>query len=316
MDFKTITIAIVAGVAAALAVAAAMQMGPLGVPLLIAGAFPVYLATLSWGTSAGVVASVTAIFVTAGLISTPAAVSMGLLFSIPASVIGHQANLAQQNDQGTLEWYPLSNLFFNLCTVLVIGILATGYFVGYDAEVLTPNMTEAVGDALRNNSANTNLGEADIQTITAMMLRLLPFMFSGMWLIAHLLNLYLATWVARSSGMMPRPRDDIPANAGLPAYAVAFAVASVVLAVLLEGAGQQIAGVVAGIFIMAFALIGLANLHLKARGNPAGLNLLIVCYAIIIFFYLPLLLFSVGGILRVLTNTNPNTPPPGGSNSI
>ena len=113
MDFKTLSIAVAAGVASVLAVYSALFAGAAAIPLLALAALPIYISALAWGTFAGAAASVTAIVASALIISPQAAIIIGLGLTIPASIIGHQANLAQEDENGNLEWYPLSQILFN-----------------------------------------------------------------------------------------------------------------------------------------------------------------------------------------------------------
>ena len=66
---------------------------------------------------------------------------------------------------------------------------------------------------------------------------------------------------------------------------------------------------------MGFAFIGLAPLHRFARTNPVGTVLLIASYILIIIAYFPLIIFSMMGVSRAMTNSA-NTPPPGGPNNV
>ena len=75
------------------------------------GALPIYIAALGWGTRAGIVATV-AIVAFAAIMSDPASgLLIGMMIAAPAAVAGHQANLAQQfnNGDGQLQWYPFSS---------------------------------------------------------------------------------------------------------------------------------------------------------------------------------------------------------------
>ena len=154
--------------------------------------------------------------------------------------------------------------------------------------------------------------DAEIEGLSKSVVRLLPFVFSGVWLIIHVTNLYFAAMVSRASGMMPRPKDDIPATANLPKQAIFVLLISVVCASFLSGPLQLVAGVVAGIFMMAYSLLGLANLHYRARTNPAGIVFILLSYAVILFLYLPIYLFAITGVIRNVNGIQPSTPPTSG----
>ncbi len=314
MNMKIIPIAIVAGIACALAILASITMGAPGMLLLLAGPFPIYVATLAWGTHAGVASSIMAIIVASTLISPPAAIIVGLLFSIPASIIGHQANLAQQEEDGSMEWYPLPRLLFNLCIVLIIGLVAAGFFLGFNEQDVLPQMSEALRQLLSQNPPPVPMTDAEIDNAAKTFFSVLPFVFSGFWLAAHAINLHLAAATCRMSGLMPRPRDDIAETISLPRIAVAALLFGLLGSVVTAGPLQHIAGAIGGTFIMGFAFVGLGMLHRFARGNATGVVLLVASYVLIILFYFPLILFAMMGISRVMSNAS-NTPPNSGTNN-
>ena len=311
MSPKAIAITIFAGIASALCVMAAFKVGPGAVPFMLVAAFPIYVAALSQGTAVGVGASIMAIVVAATAMSPQAAVAVGLVYTIPASIIGHQANLAQENEQGQMEWFPLSRLFFNLCVVLVIGMVVMGFLSGYDPKALPPEMGEAVREALRQNPPPQPLSNEETEALIQSVFKVLPFVFAGIWLVIHVVNLHFASVICRLSGMMPRPKDDLALDANLPKVALVILAVSIVLAIALSGPLQLVSAVIAGVFTMAFALLGLAGLHRRARNNPAGLVMLIVSYIAILLLYPVIYLFSISGVIRSLAQSNnSNNPPP------
>lgn len=313
MSLKAIIISIFAGLASALCVMASYGVGAGASPLMLIAAFPIYVATLSQGTSVGVGSSVLAIMVAATAINPQVAIGLGIAFTIPASIIGHQANLAQETD-GVMEWYPLSRLFFNLCILLSIGLIVLGFLSGYNPEDLSPLLSEAMQKALEANPPAQPLTEDETKALTLTVFSILPFFFSGIWLIVHIVNLHLAAVVCRASNMMPRPKDDIAIEAGLPKMAVGIMLMALLASFLATGIVKFFLLIIAGIFFMAFSLLGLANLHRRARGNPAGFALIIASYGAIFFLYPVLYLFSISGILRTFNRSNnqTNTPPTAG----
>jgi MFS family permease len=317
MSPKAFIISILAGLASALCVMASFNVGPGAFPVMLIAAFPIYVATLSQGTTVGVGSSICAILIAAIAMTPQVAVGMGLAFTIPASLIGHQANLAQtveNSTTGEMEWYPLSRLFFNLCIALSIGLIILGYLSGYNPEKLSPILSEAVQEALKANPPPRELSREETETLTRNVFAILPFFFAGVWLIVHVINAHLAAIVCRASSMMPRPKDDIAASLTLPKAAIFLMLASLLLSFMVSGILQFFALVVAGIFVMAVSMLGLANLHMRARKNPAGIALVIASYGAIFFLYPLIYLFSVSGVLRVFNQqTNQtNTPPKAG----
>lgn len=314
MNTKTLLIAIIAGLACTFAVFSALRAGFAAFPLLALSAMPIYIAALGWGTHVGVGASVVAILSAGAFLSPQAAVAIGLSITIPASIIGHQANLAQQNEDGTMEWYPLSKLLFNLAIILAVAITGIGYIAGYTGGQGLPELNRAIDTYMQQYPPPTPLTDAELQAITNSVFRLMPFVASGMWLIVHIVNVQLAAIVCRTSGNMPRPKDDIPASADMPRAGLVVLVASLLAASFLSGGLQLVAIVFAGTFVMAYAMVGLASLHRRARANVPSFILLILSYLLIVLFLLPLYLFAISGVIRSFSK-NQNYPPARGPNS-
>lgn len=309
MNPKSILIAFAAGLASALCLMASTGVGVGASPLMLVAAFPVYVAALSQGPKVGLGASIFAILIAAIAASPNAAIALGLAFTIPASIIGNQANLAQ-DDNATLEWYPLSRLFFNLCILVSIGLVVLGYLSGYDPNDLPPVLVDAVKEALKANPPPRPMTDTEINALIRSVFNILPFFFAGIWLIVHIISLYFAAMVARASKTMPRPKDDLAQDINLPKAAVAIMLGSLVLSFMVSGLAKLLLLVVAGVFIMAFALLGLANLHLRARRTAAGMALLFASYGAIFFLYPVIYLFSVSGVLRVFNHENNKPTPP------
>ena len=260
-------------------------------------------------------ASVSAIVVSAIMISPQAAVVVGLAVTIPASVIGHQANLAQENESGGMEWYPLSQLLFNLTMLVALCLIAVGFFMDYPSYASSPQLTQAVSEYLRTNPPPQPLADEDLQLITKTVFRLLPFTFAGIWLIIHIVNLQVGALICRHSNLLPRPKDDVPATANMPRAGLIVLVISLIGTVLLDGGLHAVAAVFAGCFLMAYSLLGLAGAHLRARSNPANFMFLILSYILILLFFIPLFFFAIGGIARSLSNLNASHPSAGSGNS-
>lgn len=311
MDLKTLLIAVSAGLASILVLAAAQSAGLAGMPLMLLAPLPIYIAALAWGTMAAVGSSILAIVIAATAISPGMAVLVGFAFTIPASLIGHQANLAQEDADGNMEWYPVASMLFNLTLFLAVGIVMVGYVAGYNIEALTPPFTEAFREIFKTNPPPVPMTDAELANFVTRTLHLMPFVATSVWVIVHVVNIHFAGMICRASGKLPRPKDDLAASVGMPIAGLFVMLASLAGAVLLSGPVQMVASVFAGAFVTSFSLVGLAGVHLRSRNNPLSFVFLMMSYAIIIFFYVPLFLFAIGGVLRTL-NTNQITPPPAG----
>ena len=310
MNPKIIGISIAAGVASTLCVVAAAQAGIAGALLMLIAPLPIYIAALGFGKHAAIGASAAALISTAFGVSPMFAVLVGLLYTVPASFVGHQANLSQQHEDGQLEWYPLPNLLFNLSALIAIGPIIMAFYSGYDPESMAPALKELFLEIMAQNPQAPPINQTDLDALIPSLLKISPFLFGGFWLIIHALNYQLGAAITRSSGYLPRPKDDVAATLSLPKIAVIIALVSVVLAVSTSGIVQFAASAIAGVFNMALAFVGLAAAHERARTNSGQLFLLILSYLIIIIFYFPIVLFAIGGIIRIFSNDPKNSQPP------
>lgn len=319
MNAKTFAISLAAGIASVLALYAALQGGGLGVLLMSLVPLPIYVAALAWGTHAGVASSVVAIIAAATMIAPQVAVAVGLAITIPASIIGHQANLAQEDGSGGMEWFPISRLLFNLALILAVGIVLLGYFVNYYSIVQSPQFVSVLREQLDSYLAASPqqrpLTEEEFVQFTRLVHQFIPFVSAGLWVIVHVINIHLAGIICRSSNLLPRPKDDIPATANMPARALIIPVAAFSIAFLFGGSLGLVALVFAGTFTMAYSLVGLAGAHFRARTNPANLIFLILSYIFIMIALPVLFLFALGGVARSLTNSTTSPPPAGPNNT-
>ena len=314
MDMKTLITGTIAGLASTLMIIFGSRLGTAGMPLVIAGALPVYVAALSWGTVAGMAASIITIIVVSTLGSPQVAIMVGLIFTIPASVAGHQANLGQESEDGVMQWYPLSKILFNLSIMLSLALLAAGFISGISGEKLLAAINEMARQIAHSNPQGSQFTDTQLAELAETTYRLLPFVFAGVWLVTHVLNLHVGAIISRAIGLMPRPAENIAETITLPKVIIPIMIVALLMSVVMSGGIQQIAGVIAGISLMALALVGLASLHVRARKMPGGIGLLVFTYLMIVLFYFPLFLFAVVGIFRVANfqfNSSPNTPPDG-----
>jgi len=194
--------------------------------------------------------------------------------------------------------------------LLSVGLVILGFISGYNPERLAPILADAIQEALKATPPPKELSEQERQALINNVFKILPFFFAGVWLIIHIINLYLATIVCRASKMMPRPKDDIPAQANLPKMAILIAFAALALSFITSGILQFAALIVAGIFVKAFALLGLANSHLRSRENGFGIVVLFASYAAVFFLYPVIYLFSLSGALRIFSQSNQSTNSP------
>jgi hypothetical protein len=296
---NAILIGIAGGIAAALLFAAVLGGGVLGVPLFALAPLPIAIASLGWGTLAGLVAGGVGSLVLA-LLATPMA---GLLFLVlagaPMAWYGHLAGLARPRDaavsEAGLEWYPLARVF----AAMVAGTAAAVLVVGFLLDVSVDEVAATMADALLEMAAEA--GQADmpprdqlIET-TRFYVRLMPATMSMLWLAMAGFNLWLAGRIVRVSGRLRRPWEPTPETIALPAGLIVVLLGAAAFA-LAGGTLGLAAGAIAGTVGMAFAILGFAVIHVRTRGNPARQIILAVLYGATFVFSLPLLPVALLGM--------------------
>lgn len=317
LDFKTIGIAALAGIACVLLVSAAIHVGTSGMLLFVLAPFPIYAAALAWGTNAAIVSSIIAILAAGMSISPVVGITLGLTVSLPASLIGHQANLAQPDETGKLAWYPLDRLFFNMCLAVAGGIIAMLFYQGYDLtrEQMMPVISPLIDEMLANSPMLAEFPTEQSDALKQKFFEFTPFLISTVWIVVHVFNAHLAAWVCRMSGLMPRPADDIANTIYLPPIALGILIVAFIVAFLFDGKIGYYSAPLLGVFLSAFSLVGLAEVHLRARSGGAGLMLLIISYILIFMLQFVLFFFAFGGIRRTIAALRNHPRPPAGPNS-
>ncbi|KQT88390.1 hypothetical protein [Aurantimonas sp. Leaf443] len=316
MNPKTILIAGAAGAAAALLFAGLVLQSASALSLALAAPIPIAIASLGWGSLAGFIAAAVATLIVGVLAGTPlSAATILLSMALPTAIAGHLAGLARPRETletaptfprpiaeplprapqpaaPALDWYPLERVLFALTLCAAFACLILGWLIGYDpAEIGT-----AVGEALTQGDAGLSAAtNAQIAEVSALVVRLIPFVQPAVLVLTLVVGLYLGAFVTRLSGRLPRPRDDIPAAAALPRVSLGlFALA--ILGSFLPGAAGLAASVFAGAFICAFALVGLATMHRRTRGRAGRGLILFTAYAAILLLSFPLVLFAMLGV--------------------
>ncbi len=298
---QALLVGILAAVASALMFMAATRVGFSALFFLLVAPMPIYLAALSWGTSAGIVAAIGTVAVITGVGGFEAGISLGLMFAGPAAVLGHQVNLAQPDpdDPSTLQWYPLSRMLFSLAAMGAAAIIGFGMLIGFDMEQMRDQTVELMKE-LTGGGGGQQLSDEELAAVVGINLQLMPFVMPGFWLMLHAACCYLSSLIARRAGRLPRPRDDIARQASLPQLSLVILALALAGALLFDGSLGLACQVVAGSFFAAFALVGLAAMHERTRGWASRGLVLFAAYFLIILIYLPLFLFALFGLARVM----------------
>ncbi|WP_182085686.1 hypothetical protein [Aureimonas sp. ME7] len=305
MNLASLPIGIVAGMAAALLFAGLVTQSPGAVVLALAAPIPILIASLGWGSRAGFIAAATSAIAIAAFMGTVlAGLTMLLGSALPAALIGHMAGLARpaegRIDGGgavALDWYPLPRLLLAIVLLAAASCVALGTIIGYDPAALDAAVAAAVAAQADSSIADPQQVGEFVRLVVAA----IPFVQPAFQVLTLVACLYVSVAVVRLSGRLPRPKDDIPAHAGLPKLALPLFAVALALA-FLPGLVGTLGAVVTGAFAMAFTLVGLAFIHRRTRGRAARGLLLFTTYAAILLLSFPLFAFLVLGVFDTARN--------------
>jgi hypothetical protein len=142
----------------------------------------------------------------------------------------------------------------------------------------------------------------DSSKVARMIVVASPPVAGGMLFLVLILNLWLAAKVARLSGRLPRPWPDVAKELVVPRpYGLLLGAAFATT--FLGGPAAVIASVVAMVLAAAFALQGLAVVHVVSRGWQARSLVLWIMYGAFLAFMpsgIPLLLCTLLGLVESL----------------
>jgi hypothetical protein len=302
---------ILAGCAAGLMIFGAFNAGLFAIVLLFAAPAAIYIATMGWGSGAGLVAAFTGTLIAGWFGGMPlGAMSGGLLFA-PAAYIGHLVNLgtrstvnAANDNAGGVVWFPLSIILMRLMFILAAGFIIIGAFAGLTDTVLSEAFTELLKTFYAANPDLPALEDAVFAAHAATYAKIFPIALPCLWLMMHVATAFVSANITRRSGLLAREPEDVAATVKLPAEAAIMLVAGLVGEMVFSGTLQLAAAVLLGIGIGGFGLIGLAHLHFTTRGNPMRSFLIWATYGSIILFSVPLFIFTAIGLFRSFNASN------------
>ena len=294
-------IGIGAGAATALLFASVASGSPLSVVLFYLAPLPILLAALGWSHWAALVA---AVFASAGL----AAVFSSYFFvmfligvGLPAWWLGYLTLLARpvEGAPDGLEWYPVGHLVV-WAAILGAGVVVAGMLhFGTDEESFRSSLRSFMERMLRGGARAPTLPAelpqgTDMGRVIDFLVIALPPTAAVVTTITNLLNLWLASRVARISGRLRRPPSDL-ASMQFPAYAPALIAAAVAVS-FVPGLIGSFGTVFTVSILMAYAILGLAVMHAITRGMASRPIALGGLYAVLIFFGWPVLILSMLGL--------------------
>jgi hypothetical protein len=190
-----------------------------------------------------------------------------------------------------VEWYPLGRILLwiaALATLLTAGSL---FSLGSDASAISDAMRRGFAKILSLVS-ETTVTESDPRV--GLMVAVTPVLVAASQMATLTLNLWLAAKVAAVSGRLHRPWPILSGTSLPPMTLVALCVALAFS--FFSGMTGILAVVVTTVLMMAYALIGLAVLHIITRDLTSRAFWLATAYAIIFMFSVSLVLLTALGL--------------------
>lgn len=260
-------------ISAALFASAATATALAGILFYLAP-LPICLASLGWGSIAGLIAALTGGIVVAAVLGPAAGVIFAGVIGVPLAVLCYLALLSRQPATGqngaphAIEWYPVGRLVG--WAALIAGLLAGAmiFFLGYDAA----SYQDAIKTLLQHSALKeldkdgTLFNEETIGGLSSVLARALPAASAIVWQGLALFNLWLAGVIVEASGRSLRPWPRLDALE-LP-NTVLLGFTAALVASFIPGLVGLVATGFAGAFLFAFVLQGLAVLHAYTRGMP------------------------------------------------
>jgi len=282
-----IAVGFVAGLAAAL-VYSAVSTGTLAAFILFyVASLPLFIAGLGWGWATAGLAAIIGVVATAIAIGPLGGLVFLLAVGAPAAWLSYLAGLSHptQGAPGARqEWYPTGHLIAWTSAIGGALILPTVAAFGFSLEAYETSI-RAVFDRLISDGAATPSAELppgfDAERLAALFVRYMPPVSTILWMATTLANMYVAARVVLISGRLRRPWPQVM-RFELP-NGLAVALAAALVASFLPGLAGMIAGAFAAGFVFAYALLGLAILHVVTQPSPARPLLLGAVYFALVF---------------------------------
>jgi Predicted membrane protein (DUF2232) len=311
-------------VAAALFASAATATALAGVLFYLAP-LPLCLAGLGWGTTAGLTSALAGTLVIALGLGPAASGLFALSIAVPIALLTHLALLsrpvpaAEGGPRTDLEWYPPGRLVG--WAAIVAGLLAAllVLVLGYDQASYEKSIREVLShSALKDlDTDGTLFTEENLAKIAGLIAWVLPAAFAIVWLTITLFNLWIAGRILDVSGHALRPWPDLHALELPNAFVLLFAGA--LAASFLPGVAGLLATGLAGALLFAYALQGLAVIHVYSQGMPLRGLLLATVYLAILFLGWVVIVVAIIGLaepslgLRRRAAQSGQPPKPGGT---
>jgi hypothetical protein len=299
---QIVLIGIGAGAAAALLFASLASGSLFALILFYLSPLPILIAGMGWNYLAALVA---ALFGTASLaLALDGYFALAFLISIglPAWWLAYLALLARpvgSAPRQTLEWYPAGRIVLTaaLVSAITVSVIAIATF-GTDIDSFQAQMRTAVETMLGLRSGAGSELEPEKFVKVEALVKLIPAIVVSALTVVLLINTWLAAKIVKVSGQLHRPWPDLPAIT-FPKTAPLL-LAAALAGIFVPGLPAIVADVFAAALMMAFAVLGLAVLHVVTHGTNARPIVLGGIYVALIIFTWPAIVLALLGLAETV----------------
>ncbi|SNY93842.1 Predicted membrane protein [Cohaesibacter sp. ES.047] len=290
----------------------------LGFILVLISPLPLMIASLGWGTFAGLVAVITSGLVLAIVIGPLAGLLFAVLNSLPAWWVTHLIGLsrAMKTEEGEddVQWYPLERLLIWIAVIAILASMAMFVPFGFSLDAYRDTIATLMQQVYnaQQQSALENSG-VNIDDLVTLISRLAPTASAVMIVISTAINLYLAGKIVAKSGRLNRPWPDLH-QLTMPVTSVYVFLVALAGLLLLSGLPGVFSQIVASSLGSALMLVGLSVMHCLSQNTPARTALLWTTYILLVVFQWIGIILIILGVSEILVNVRSrfSTPPSGG----
>ncbi len=303
--FKTLGIALGAGIASALLFIISTMPSLAVMALAYLTPLPVMIAALGFGQLSGGAAALVGGTTVAFAVSPLAGIVFLAVLALPAWYLSYLALLARPANPSSpprpageaVHWYPLADLVVWMGVlaagpVLVLGGVVLLRYGGYDAAIGA--LAARLGAALDGMPLPVSFAPEDL-------IRAAPVAMAASMFLMLAVNLWIGGRVVLVSQRLSRPWPRFADELRLPPPVTGVMAVALAATFLPEPLGLA-ASVVGATLGMAFILEGLATVHVMTRGLSGRRMILVTFYLIIVVLKpWPLLALALLGCLDCLT---------------